>query len=106
MLPLQGKRSIYEIRRVDRLEVIGNIERRKALSVAEKVRTWFNQMFRYSLVVVPGLEQNPASDLDVVAQPLPPVNRNPFLRMAELPKYLQRVRRYRRRLQTHWDCGC
>lgn len=106
MLPLQGKRSIYEIRRVDRLEVIGNIERRKALSVAEKVRTWFNQMFRYALVVVPGLEQNPASDLDVVAQPLPPVNRNPFLRMAELPKYLQRVRRYRRRLQTHWDCGC
>lgn len=60
VLPLLGKRSIYEIRRVDLLEVIGNIERRKALSVAEKVRTWFNQMFRYALVVVPGLEQNPA----------------------------------------------
>lgn len=72
VLPLLGKRSIYEIRRVDLLEVIGNIERRKALSVAEKVRTWFNQMFRYALMVVPGLEQNPASDLDVVAQPLPP----------------------------------
>ena len=28
-------------------------------------------MFRYALVVVPGLEQNPASDLDVVALPLP-----------------------------------
>lgn len=57
-------------------------------------------MFRYALVVVPSLEHNPASDLDVVAVPLPPVNYNPFLRMAELPKYLQRVRRYRRRLQT------
>ncbi len=101
VLPLLGKRSIYEIRRVDLLEVIGNIERRKALSVAEKVRTWFNQMFRYALVVVPGLEQNPASDLDVVAQPLPPVNHNPFLRMPELPKYLQRVRKYRGRL-----CDC
>ncbi|HCE6648061.1 TPA: integrase arm-type DNA-binding domain-containing protein, partial [Pseudomonas aeruginosa] len=100
VLPLLGKRSIYEIRRVDLLEVIGNIERRKALSVAEKVRTWFNQMFRYALVVVPGLEQNPASDLDVVAQPLPPVNHNPFLRMPELPKYLQRVRKYRGRLRT------
>lgn len=100
VLPLLGNRAIYEIRRTDLLEVIGNIERRKALSVAEKVRTWFNQMFRYALVVVPGLEHNPASDLDVVAVPLPPVNHNPFLRMAELPKYLQRVRRYRGRLQT------
>ena len=82
------------------LEVIARIERRKALSFAEKVRTWFNQMFRYALVVVPGLEQNPASDLDVVALPLPPVNHNPFLRMAELPKLLQRLRKYRGRLQT------
>ncbi|EOT7838588.1 TPA: tyrosine-type recombinase/integrase [Pseudomonas aeruginosa] len=100
VLPLLGKRSIFEIKRTDLLEVIGNIERRKALSVAEKVRTWFNQMFRYALVVVPGLEHNPASDLDVVALPLPPVNHNPFLRMSELPKYLQRVRKYRGRLQT------
>ncbi len=79
VLPLLGKRSIYDIKRPDLLEVIARIERRKALSVAEKVRTWFNQMFRYGLVIVPGLEQNPASDLDVVALPLPPVNHNPFL---------------------------
>ena len=100
VLPLLGKRSIYDIKRPDLLEMIARIERRKALSVAEKVRTWFNQMFRYALVVVPGLEQNPASDLDVVALPLPPVNHNPFLRMAELPKLLQRLRKYRGRLQT------
>jgi len=100
VLPLLGKRSIYDIKRPDLLEVIARIERRKALSVAEKVRTWFNQMFRYALVVVPGLEQNPASDLDVVALPLPPANHNPFLRMAELPKLLQRLRKYRGRLQT------
>ncbi len=100
VLPLLGKRSIYEIKRPDLLEVIARIERRKALSVAEKVRTWFNQLFRYALVAVPGLEQNPASDLDVVAVPLPPVNHNPFLRMAELPKLLQRLRKYRGRLRT------
>lgn len=100
VLPVLGRRSIFEIKRTDLLEVVGNIERRKALSVAEKVRTWFNQMFRYALVVVPGLEQNPACDLDVVAQPLPPVNHNPFLHMAELPRLLQRLRRYRGRLQT------
>ncbi len=100
VLPFLGKRSIYEIKRPDLLEVIARIERRKALSVAEKVRTWFNQMFRYALVIVPGLEQNPASDLDVVALPLPPVNHNPFLRMADLPRLLQRLRKYRGRLQT------
>lgn len=100
VLPTLGKRSIYEIKRPDLLEVIAKIEKRRALSVAEKVRTWFNQLFRYALVIVPGLEQNPASDLDVVALPLPPVNHNPFLRMAELPKLLQRLRSYRGRRQT------
>ena len=100
VLPALGKRSIYDIKRPDLLEVIAKIEKRKALSVAEKVRTWFNQLFRYALVIVPDLEQNPASDLDVVALPLPPVNHNPFLRMAELPKLLQRLRKYRGRLQT------
>jgi integrase len=100
VLPALGDRSIYDIRRPDLLEVIAKIERRKALSVAEKVRTWFNQLFRYALVVVPGLENNPASDLDVVAVPLPAVNHNPFLRMTDLPKLLQRLRKYRGRLQT------
>ena len=100
VLPALGKRSIYDIKRPDLLEVIAKIEKRKALSVAEKVRTWFNQLFRYALVIVPDLEQNPASDLDVVALPLPPVNHNPFLRMADLPKLLQRLRKYKGRLQT------
>lgn len=100
VLPKVGKRSIYEIKRTDLLEVIAKIEQRKALSIAEKVRSWLRQMFRYALVVVPGLEQNPATDLDVVAVPLPPVNHNPFLRMIELPKLLQRVRNYRGRVQT------
>jgi hypothetical protein len=53
VLPSLGERSIYEIRRLDLLKVIANIERRKALSVAEKVRTWFNQLFSYALVTVP-----------------------------------------------------
>jgi len=93
VLPFLGKRSIYEIKWSDLLEVIARIEKRKALSVAEKVRTWFNQLYRYALVIVPGLEINPASDLDVVALPQPPVNHNPFLRMADLPKLLQRLRK-------------
>jgi len=51
VLPALGKRSVYEINRPDLLEVIAKIEKRKALSVAEKVRMWFNQLFRYALVM-------------------------------------------------------
>lgn len=100
ILPTFGKRPIYEIQRPDLLEVAAKIERRKALSVAEKVRTWFRQMFRYALIIVPGLPQNPAFDLDVVALPMPPVRHNPFLRMDKLPAMLSRLRKYHGRLQT------
>lgn len=34
-------------------------------------------LFRFTLVKATGLEQNPASDLDVVAVPKPPVIHNP-----------------------------
>jgi len=57
-------------------------------------------MFRYALVKVPGLEQSPAADLDVVAAPKPPVTHNPFLRMGELPEMLQKLRGYKGKLQT------
>ncbi|MGH8347189.1 MAG: tyrosine-type recombinase/integrase [Pseudomonas sp.] len=100
ILPALHKRTIYGITRADLLEVVGRIERRKAFSVAEKVRTWLNQLFRYALVIVPGLERNPASDLDVVAVPQPPVRHNPFLRMQQLPAMLQDLRRYPGKLQV------
>lgn len=54
-------------------------------------------MFRYALVVVEELESNPASDLDVVAVPKPPVTHNPFLLLEELPAMLQKLRAYRGR---------
>lgn len=100
VLPMIGRRSIYELQRPDLLDVVAQIERRGALTAAEKVRTWFRQLFRYALVVVPGLQQNPAFDLDVVALPQPPVRHNPFLRMEELPGMLQQLRNYPGRLQT------
>jgi integrase len=100
ILPSLRQRSIYDITRADLLEIVGRIEKRGAPSVAEKVRTWFNQLFRYALVVVPGLESNPASDLDVVAMQAPPVRHNPFLRMPELPEFLQLLRKYPGKLKT------
>ncbi len=54
VLPVLGRRSIYEIPPPDLLEVVARIERRSALTTADKVRIWFRQMFRYALVIVPG----------------------------------------------------
>lgn len=100
VLPALGRSSIYQITRHDLLDVLEKIERRRAFTTAEKCRTWFNQLFRYALVKVPDLQLNPASDLDVVALPKPPVTHNPFLRMAQLPDLLKALRRYRGMLQT------
>lgn len=101
MLPSLGKMSIFDIRRPQLLRVLAKIEERKAFSTAEKVRTWFRQMFRYTLVIAEGMEVNPASDLDVVAAPKPPTAHNPYLRLHELPEMLLKLWGYRRRgLQT------
>ncbi|WP_455550588.1 tyrosine-type recombinase/integrase [Brenneria goodwinii] len=100
MLPILGERSIFEIRRSDLLEVIARIERRKALTIAEKVRTWFNPLFRFALVKIEGLETNPASDLDVVAAPKPPVRHNPYLAIHELPSLLRKLSNYAGDMQT------
>ncbi|EOW2137172.1 site-specific integrase [Stenotrophomonas sp. GD03908] len=90
---------MYEIPRPDLLEALEKIERRGALTTAEKCRTWLRQLYRYVLVKVADLEHNPASDLDVVAAPKKPVTHNPFLRMADLPELLQKLRPYSRTLQ-------
>ena len=94
VLPTLGKMSIYDIRRPQLLGVLARIEERKAFTTAEKVRTWLSQLFRYALVIVEGLEANPASDLDVVAEPKPPVSHNPYLHLPELPEFLQKLRLY------------
>jgi hypothetical protein len=87
ILPTLGKRSIFDVARTDLVEVLRKIERRNALTTAEKCRTWLNQLFRYAMVEV-NLEANPANDLDIVAIPQAPVTHNPFLRMNELPALL------------------
>lgn len=78
VLPILGGRPIYDIDRHDLLDLLSRIEQRKALTTAEKCRTWFNQLFRYALVKIEGLEHNPASEFDVVALPKPPAAHNPF----------------------------
>ncbi|WP_219929582.1 tyrosine-type recombinase/integrase [Achromobacter pulmonis] len=100
VFPVLRHMHIHDITRAHLLDILGRIEKRGSLSVAEKVRTWFTQLFRYAKVVVPGMGENPATDLDAVAIPLPPADHNPFLRMIELPPMLQTLRKYRGRQQT------
>ncbi|MEE1926537.1 integrase arm-type DNA-binding domain-containing protein [Pseudomonas sp. 148P] len=100
ILPFIGERSIYDISRQVLIEVLDRIESRGAFTTAEKCRTWLNQLFRYALIRMGGLEHNPAADLDVVAMPKPPVAHNPFLRMEELPQLLSKLRGYHGGQQT------
>jgi len=100
VFPVLRHMNIHDITRAHLLDIIGRVEKRGSLSVAEKLRTWFSQLFTYATVVVPEMKENPSNDLNVVALPLPPVNHNPFLRMPELPLMLQTLRRYRGRLNT------
>ncbi|AYN22635.1 DUF4102 domain-containing protein [Alcaligenes aquatilis] len=100
VFPVLRHLNIHEITSAHLLEIIGRVEKRGSLSVAEKLRTWFRQLFRFAKVAIPGMAENPALDLDAVALPLPPVNHNPFLRMPELPAMLQSLRKYRGKLNT------
>jgi integrase len=92
ILPFLGKLPIHEIKRGDLLEVVARIEHRNALTIARFVRGWLRQVFRYALVKVPGLENNPAADLGIVAVPQRPTRHNPFLRMDGLPEFLRTLR--------------
>ncbi|WP_211090206.1 integrase arm-type DNA-binding domain-containing protein [Pseudothauera nasutitermitis] len=100
VIPALRRMTIHEITQHHLLEVIGRIEARGSLSVAEKMRTWLRQLFEYAVVVVPDMENNPARDLHVVAIPLPPVRHNSFLIIKELPSFLRDLRAYQGRKVT------
>lgn len=68
------------------------VEGREASTTAEKVRTWLGHLFRQARVIVEGTEANPATDLNVVAEPKPAVIHTPYLYLPELPDFLQNLR--------------
>jgi integrase len=99
LIPVLGRMPIAEIRRADVLAAVRRVEKRGALNVAEKCRTWLNQIFRFA--IAEGLlETNPASDIDIVAAEQPPVQHNPFLRQTELPAFLAALRTSRTNVFT------
>ncbi|KPC32562.1 Integrase [Pseudomonas syringae pv. cilantro] len=93
LLPVLGKLPIADIRRADVLAAVRRVEKRGALNVAEKCRTWLNQIFRFA--IAEGLiETNPAADMDIVAAAQPPVRHNPYLKREELKPFLLKLREY------------
>jgi integrase len=94
ILPALGDIPITEVRRADVLAVVRAVEARGAFNVAEKVRTWLHQIFRFA-IAHEYTESSPASDLDIVAAEQPPVRHNPWLAMPELSAFLKDLKNYK-----------
>lgn len=88
ILPVIGGKPITEVTRAEVLKILRKIEARGALNVAEKVRTWLSQIFRHA-IAEGHIQLNPASDLDVVALPVPKPRHNPALRLSEVPDFIE-----------------
>ena len=99
IFPLLGDKPIGKITRADLLAVQRKIEKRGSLSIAEKVRTWLNEIFRYA-VATGEIEMNPASDLDMAAIPYRKIKHNPHLSMTEMPELLAKLSQYQGTRQT------
>lgn len=91
LLPSIGKIPIAEVTRKDVLATLRIIEKRGALNVARKCRTWLNEIFRFG-IASEYLDINPAADLDIVAAKEPPEKHNPMLRQHELKEFLAALR--------------
>lgn len=99
LLPGLGAIPLSEITKADVLKVLRKIEMRGALSIAEKCRSWLNEIFRHA--IAEGIiETNPAADMDILALPQKPTLHNPYLTMAELPEFLARLQNYQGSVQT------
>lgn len=92
-LPVLGKKAMVDITRADVITVMRTIENRGALAIAEKCRRWLNEIFRHAFFE--GLTlTNPAADFGVIAIPAPPERHNPYLKMQELPAFLEALEHY------------
>lgn len=99
LLPGLGHLPLDRITKADVLKVLRNIEMRGALSIAEKCRSWLNELFRHA--IAEGIiEANPAADMDILALPQKPTLHNPYLTMQELPEFLAKLANYSGSQQT------
>lgn len=97
--PRIGDKPLTEITRADCTAIQRAIEARGAHNIAEKVRTWVNQIF--SEAIAEGLcELNPASELRHIAAKAPETVHYPHLFEPELPDFLKALKLSKSRHQT------
>ena len=82
------------ITRTDCLALQAHIESRGAHNIAEKIRSWINQIFGHAIAL--GLTENdPATRLKAVAAKAPTTRHQPHLLEHELPDFLKANSQYR-----------
>lgn len=101
LIPSIGSRPVAGITRPDLVWLVRKVEARGTLNAAGKIRQWLHQIFRYGLAkgVV---DNNPATDLDVVAAPAKAARHHPHVPLAELPELLERLETTRLNNLTRW----
>jgi len=91
ILPALGHLQVDEVTRKDCAKLQAGIEARDAHNVAKKVRGWLQRIFSHA--IARGLcENNPASELLVIAAPAPETQQYPHLLEHELPDFLHAMR--------------
>lgn len=96
ILPALGHLQVDEVTRKDCARLQAGIEARDAHNVAKKVRGWLQRIFSHA--IARGLcENNPASELLVIAAPAPETQQYPHLLEYELPDFLHAMRGSRSR---------
>ncbi|MFZ2321071.1 MAG: tyrosine-type recombinase/integrase [Pseudomonas sp.] len=106
ILPALGDKLLDNITRTDCAALQASIEARDAHNVAEKCRTWVNQIFGRAIGL--GLTENdPASRLRDIAAPAPKTQQHPHLLEPELPDFLRALKATTSRLPARtaaWLC--
>lgn len=99
MIPILGKLPLSRITKLDCLKVQRQIEARGSLSIAEKCRSWLNEIFTHAMAE--GLiDSNPAADLKILALPQSRRFHNPYLNLTELPDFFKALENYQGNNQT------
>ena len=106
ILPALGDKPLDDITRTDCADLQASIEARDAHNVAEKCRTWVNQIFGRAIGL--GLTENdPGSRLRDIAAKAPETQQHPHLLEHELGEFLQALKNTPSRLTARtaaWLC--
>ena len=90
IIPIIGARPVKAITRPELVDLVRKVEARGTLNAAGKIRQWLGQIYRFGLACGV-VDNNPATDLDVVAAPAKAARHHPHVTFAELPELLGKI---------------